>query len=147
MQAVVERKLPANDAANEASADWELVPSEAAEVRRLVAKLVASDLFRRAASASRRLTELPVLFRDSAGFLVEGKIDLLFEESGSWVVVDYKTDRWDRSVDRDTQARERYAPQLADYATAVRALGDSVRVGAAWILSARDGDAIPVPVD
>jgi ATP-dependent helicase/nuclease subunit A len=147
MQAVVERKLPANDAANEASADWELVPSEAAEVRRLVAKLVASDLFRRAASASRRLTELPVLFRDSAGFLVEGKIDLLFEESGSWVVVDYKTDRWDRSVDRDTQARERYAPQLADYATAVRALGDSIRVGAAWILSARDGDAIPVPVD
>lgn len=147
MQALVERRMPPNEAANEASADWELVPSDAAEVRRLVAKLVASDLFRRSANARRRLTEIPVLFRDSAGFLVEGKIDLLFEESGSWVVVDYKTDRWDRSVDRDSLARERYAPQLADYAAAVRALGEGVRVGAAWILSARDGEAIPVPVD
>ena len=78
---------------------------------------------------------------------VEGKIDLLFEEDGSWVVVDYKTDRWDRSVDRDALARERYGSQLADYAAAVRALGDNVRVNAAWILSARDGDAISVPVD
>jgi ATP-dependent helicase/nuclease subunit A len=147
MQAVVERRMLPNEAANEASADWELVPSEAAEVRRLVAKLVASDLFRRSATASRRLTELPVLFRDSVGFLVEGKIDLLFEESGTWVVVDYKTDRWDRSVDRDALARERYAPQLADYAAAVRALGEGVHVGAAWILSARDGEAISVPVD
>lgn len=146
MQAVVERQLPPNVAANEAGADWELAPPEAAEVRRLVGKLVASDLFRRSASASRRLTELPVLFRDSAGFLVEGKIDLLFEEGGSWVVVDYKTDRWDRAVDRDTLARERYASQLTDYAAAVRALGEGVRVGAAWILSARDGQAIPVPV-
>jgi ATP-dependent helicase/nuclease subunit A len=146
MQAVVERRMPPSEAANEASADWELAPSEASEVRRLVGKLVASDLFRRSASASRRLTELPVLFRDPAGFLVEGKIDLLFEESGTWVVVDYKTDRWDRSADRDAQARERYAPQLADYAAAVRALGEGVRVGAAWILSARDGEAIPVPL-
>jgi ATP-dependent exoDNAse (exonuclease V) beta subunit len=146
MQAVVERRMPPSEAANEASADWELAPSEASEVRRLVGKLVASDLFRRSASASRRLTELPVLFRDPAGFLVEGKIDLLFEEGGTWVVVDYKTDRWDRSADRDAQARERYAPQLADYAAAVRALGEGVRVGAAWILSARDGEAIPVPL-
>lgn len=147
MQALVERRMPPNEAANEASADWELAPSEASEVRRLVAKLVASDLFRRSANASRRLSEIPVLFRDSAGFLVEGKIDLLFEESGTWFVVDYKTDRWDRSVDRDALARQRYAPQLADYAAAVRALGEGVRVGAAWILSARDGEAIPVPVD
>ena len=147
MQAVVERQLPPNAAANEASADWELGPSEGAEVRRLVGKLVTSELFRRSATASRRLTELPVLFRDAAGFLVEGKIDLLFEEAGSWVVVDYKTDRWGRSVDRDTLARERYGSQLADYAAAVRALGDRVVVGAAWILSARDGEAISVPVE
>ncbi|HEU5248728.1 MAG TPA: UvrD-helicase domain-containing protein [Thermoanaerobaculia bacterium] len=147
MQAIVERSISPNGAANEASADWELQPSEASEVRRLVAKIVASDLFRRSANADRRLTELPVLFRDSSGFLVEGKIDLLFEESGNWVVVDYKTDRWDRSADRDALARERYSAQLADYATAVRALGEGIRVGTAWILSARDGAAIPVPLD
>ena len=47
MQAVVERSSPPNEAADEASAAWELVPAEASEVRRLVAKLVASDLFRR----------------------------------------------------------------------------------------------------
>jgi ATP-dependent helicase/nuclease subunit A len=147
MQAVVERAISPNEAANEASADWELVRSESSEVRRLVAKLVASDLFRRSATARRRMTELPVLFRDPAGFLVEGKIDLLFEENGTWVVVDYKTDRWGTAVDRDALARERYAPQLSDYAAAVRALGRDVRVGAAWILSARDGEAISVPVD
>jgi ATP-dependent exoDNAse (exonuclease V) beta subunit len=147
MQAIVERSISPNGAANEASADWELQPSEASEVRRLVAKIVASDLFRRSANADRRLTELPVLFRDSAGFLVEGKIDLLFEESGNWVVVDYKTDHWGRSADRDALARERYSAQLADYAAAVRALGEGVRVGTAWILSARDGAAIPVPLD
>ncbi|HLN93898.1 MAG TPA: PD-(D/E)XK nuclease family protein, partial [Thermoanaerobaculia bacterium] len=147
MQALVERGTSANAAANEASADWELAASEASEVRRLVGKIVASDLFRRSAHAGRRLTELPVLFRDSAGFLVEGKIDLLFEERGSWVVVDYKTDRWGRSADRDSLARERYTPQLQDYTAAVRALGEGIRVGAAWILSARDGEAIPVPLD
>jgi len=146
MQAHVERGTAPNDAANEASADWELAPSEASEVRRLVGKIVASELFRRSANASRRLTELPVLFRDPAGFLVEGKIDLLFEENGSWVVVDYKTDRWDRSVDRDALARERYTTQLADYAAALRALGEDVRVGTAWVLSARDGQAIPIPI-
>jgi len=81
--------------------------------------------------------------------LVEGRtfeIDLLFEENGSWVVVDYKTDRWDRSVDRDALARERYTTQLADYAAALRALGEDVRVGTAWVLSARDGQAIPIPI-
>jgi ATP-dependent helicase/nuclease subunit A len=146
MQAVVERSMSPKDAANEASADWELVPSEAAEVRRLVGKLVASELFRRSANAHRRLTEMPVLFRDRSGFLVEGKIDLLFEESGAWFIVDYKTDRWGRVADRDAVARERYAPQLADYAAAVHALGESVRVEGAWILSAQDGRAISVPL-
>ena len=147
MQAVVERSSSPEEAADEASAAWELVPAEASEVRRLVGKLVASDLFRRSGLASRRLTEIPVLFRDAAGFLVEGKIDLLFEEDGEWLVVDYKTDRWKSGGDRDDLARERYASQLNDYAAAVRALGKSAKVRSAWILSARDGDAIPVPID
>ena len=106
MQAVVERSSPPKEAADEASAAWELVPAEASEVRRLVGKLVASDLFRRSGLGSRRLTEIPVLFRDSADFLVEGKIDLLFEEDGEWLVVDYKTDRWKSKLERDDLARE-----------------------------------------
>ncbi|MEO8347607.1 MAG: UvrD-helicase domain-containing protein [Acidobacteriota bacterium] len=147
MQAIVERASPPREAADEARAAWELAPAESSEVRRLVGRLVASDLFQRSARAGRRLTETPVLFRDAAGFLVEGKIDLLFEEDGEWIVVDYKTDRWKGAAGRDDLARERYAPQLADYAAAVRALGKSAKVRSAWILSARDGDAIPVPID
>ena len=147
MQTVVERSSPPKEAADEASAVWELVPAEASEVRRLVGKLVASDLYRRSAEAPRRLTETPVLYRDAAGFLVEGKIDLLFEEEGEWIVVDYKTDRWKGAADRDALAQQRYSSQLLDYAAAVRALGKSARVRSAWILSARDGDAIPVPLE
>jgi hypothetical protein len=147
MQAVVERSSPPKEAADEACAAWELVPAEASEVRRLVGKLVASDLYRRSGKAPRRLAETPVLYRDAAGFLVEGKIDLLFEEDGEWIVVDYKTDRWKGAADRDALARERYSSQLLDYAAAVRALGKTARVRSAWILSARDGDAIPVPLE
>jgi ATP-dependent exoDNAse (exonuclease V) beta subunit len=147
MQAVVERSSAPKEAADEASAAWELVPAEASDVRRLVEKLVASELFRRSGLGSRRLTETPVLYRDGSGFLVEGKIDLLFEEDGEWIVVDYKTDRWKSGSGRDDLARERYASQLNDYAAAVRALGKSAKVRSAWILSARDGDAIPVPID
>ncbi|HZI66991.1 MAG TPA: UvrD-helicase domain-containing protein, partial [Thermoanaerobaculia bacterium] len=105
MQAIVERGSASREAADESGASWELAPAETSEVRRLVGKLVASDLFRRSARASRRLTETPVLFRDASGFLVEGKIDLLFEEDGEWLVVDYKTDRWKAGAGRDDLAR------------------------------------------
>jgi ATP-dependent exoDNAse (exonuclease V) beta subunit len=123
-------------AAEEAAAAWELDAERAREAGQLVARLVASDLFARSAAAARRFAELPVLFRDTAGFLVEGKIDLLFEEGPGLVVVDYKTDR-------DLQKRmPEYEAQLADYTAAIGAIGLSQPVVAAYLLSARDGRAI-----
>ncbi len=51
------------------------------------------------------------------GTLIEGVVDLAFEEAGQWVVVDYKTDRElsgapDRSIDG-------YRLQVAAYTRAV----------------------------
>jgi ATP-dependent helicase/nuclease subunit A len=72
----------------------------------------------------RRFVELPVLFRDDAldgSPLVEGKIDLLFEEDDGWVVVDWKTDRIPTAAAR-AEREALYAPQLASYARALAAV-------------------------
>ena len=54
--------------------------------------------------------------------LLQGIIDLLFEdESGKWILVDYKTDR-DNDPDR---ARERYQLQLDLYSEAVESITHS----------------------
>jgi ATP-dependent helicase/nuclease subunit A len=53
------------------------------------------------------------------GTLVEGVVDLAFEEDGGWVVVDYKTDR-----EIATAGEEQYRRQVAVYASAIaRATG------------------------
>ncbi len=73
-----------------------LDPASAAEAAVLVERLLAHPVVARARAARRRFVELPVLFRDDAlegAPLVEGKIDLLFEEEDGWVVVDWKPAR------------------------------------------------------
>jgi ATP-dependent helicase/nuclease subunit A len=53
------------------------------------------------------------------GTLVEGVVDLAFEEDGRWVVVDYKTD-----AELAADGEERYRRQIGVYATAIaRATG------------------------
>ena len=46
--------------------------------------------------------------------MVEGIVDLAFEEQGAWTVVDYKTDRELAAVGED-----RYRRQVALYASAI----------------------------
>jgi len=46
----------------------------------------------RARASARCLRELPVTLRLDEGHIMEGNIDLAFEEGGAWHVVDYKTD-------------------------------------------------------
>ena len=46
--------------------------------------------------------------------MVEGIVDLAFEEQGAWTVVDYKTDR-----ELATLGEERYRRQVALYAQAI----------------------------
>ncbi len=59
-------------------------------------RLFAHDLLARAAAAQTRGTcrrETPVTAVMPDGTMVEGVVDLAFEEQGVWTVVDYKTDR------------------------------------------------------
>ena len=48
------------------------------------------------------------------GTIVEGVVDLAFEEDGVWTVVDYKTDR-----ELATMGEGRYRRQIALYASAI----------------------------
>jgi ATP-dependent helicase/nuclease subunit A len=115
---------------------------ERAEVRRLVERLIGDPCVSRALVARRRFVELPILFRDGAGPespLIEGKIDLLFEEDDGLVLVDWKTDR----VDTPTLLAERtalYQSQLDAYARGLEAaLGPKARVKERLLVFARAG--------
>ncbi len=59
--------------------------------------------------------EAEVGFDHDAEVIVQGSIDLCFLESGEWVLVDYKTDRYQA----DDEIAERYRPQLRLYAHAL----------------------------
>ncbi|MGE0702705.1 MAG: 3'-5' exonuclease, partial [Vicinamibacterales bacterium] len=88
-------------------------------VRRAVAtveRVLRHDVLRRAARASRRgaaRRETPVTCRMPDGTLLEGIVDLAFEEDGRWTVVDYKTDR------DVAGSEEEYRRQVALYAAAI----------------------------
>ena len=76
-----------------------------------------SDVGQRVALASRRGVlhkEQPfVVSQDDT--LVQGIIDVYFEEDGEWIVLDYKTDR----LYREEEYKERYQVQLDYYAKAL----------------------------
>ena len=58
--------------------------------------------------------EAPVTLLMPDGWLVEGVVDLAFEEGGRWIVVDYKTD-WELAGADEA----RYRRQVALYASAI----------------------------
>ena len=80
------------------------------------------DQVRTAHAAGRCYRELPLIWQAADGVLVEGTIDLAFEEPGAapggrrFVVLDFKTDR-----ELDAEG-ERYRRQLAIYCQALIAL-------------------------
>jgi ATP-dependent exoDNAse (exonuclease V) beta subunit len=134
-----ERALPLDEALD--ASTRELLPEERSETARLVRRLAVDPIVARALAARRRFVELPILFRDDgiAGSpLVEGKIDLLFEEDDGWVIVDWKTDRLDSLATRALR-ESLYRPQLDAYGRGFRALlGPSVRVKASLLVFARE---------
>jgi ATP-dependent helicase/nuclease subunit A len=92
------------------------------EAVRVVEAVRASPLWVRALAAKRRLVEVPFAIKvrsDELGIadgppetLLQGAIDLLFEEEDGWVIVDYKSD----TVTDNLEALTRfYRPQLAHY--------------------------------
>jgi ATP-dependent exoDNAse (exonuclease V) beta subunit len=58
--------------------------------------------------------ETPVTCRLPDGSMIEGVVDLAFEEDGAWTIVDYKTDR-----EIETAGEDRYRRQVALYAMAI----------------------------
>ena len=90
-----------------------------------VERVLSMPLVERARRAPRVWRELPLWFPDGA-YLVEGQVDLVFEEDGKLVVVDYKSD-----AIADEQALEQaahHAPQLQLYGRGLtQAIGLAVR--------------------
>lgn len=88
--------------------------------RRLADKFQNHELGRRAARAECVAKELSFVFA-VGGPVLRGTIDLLFEEGGERILVDYKTDSVPRA--RLRAAAERYAPQLQLYAAGLALSG------------------------
>ena len=75
----------------QAQAAAEGVPAQADAIARLVRRALDSSIVQRALDSKRWWRETPVAGPVGDG-IVEGFIDLLFEEDDGYVIVDYKTD-------------------------------------------------------
>jgi ATP-dependent exoDNAse (exonuclease V) beta subunit len=94
-----------------------LTPEEATTAADVAERVLAHELLARARRAMARgacRRETPVTCTLPDGTLVEGVVDLAFEERGAWTVVDYKTDR-----EIAASGEERYRRQVALYASAI----------------------------
>jgi ATP-dependent exoDNAse (exonuclease V) beta subunit len=92
----------------------------------VVSKLLRDPLFdrvRQAERAGRCDRELPIAWKAPDGTLVEGTIDLVFEDLNGLTVVDFKTDR-ELSIDL-----RRYTRQLTVYCRALAALRNTAARG------------------
>ena len=110
----------------QAQAAAEGVPDRAPEIVRLVRGALSSPLVQRALDSKRYWRETPVAGPVGDG-IVEGFIDLLFEEEDGFVIVDFKTDDL-KSDERMERAVSRYRLQGGAYALALtKATGVKVK--------------------
>ena len=94
-----------------------LTEEDAAAAAAAVERLLTHAVLVRARAADARgacRRETPVTLTMADGTVVEGIVDLAFEEAGTWTVVDYKTDR-----EIASSGVERYRRQVALYASAI----------------------------
>jgi ATP-dependent helicase/nuclease subunit A len=90
-------------------------PGEADAAAELVTRVLGTPLLRRAARSPRCRREVPVTMSGPDAALVEGVADLIFEENGGSVVVEFKTD-----IEIGEKGLERYRRQVGFYVAAVR---------------------------
>jgi ATP-dependent helicase/nuclease subunit A len=120
------------------------------EVLRTVAGVRESDLWKRALRARRCLVEVPFALpvdstelglRPSPAITVlQGAIDLVFEEEDGWVLIDYKSDTIDGNRDA---LLEFYEPQIVQYQRRWRTLtGRETRAGLYFI---QTGETVWIP--
>jgi ATP-dependent exoDNAse (exonuclease V) beta subunit len=117
-----------------------LEPEAAARAAQLCAELLAHPLADRVRRSPRVLRELRVWLPEE-GELVEGVVDLAFEEDGGLVVVDWKTDAI--AADQAIDQAAHHAPQLRLYARAL-ALATGLRVRERLVYFTTVARAIPV---
>ncbi len=94
-----------------------LSEADAAAAARVAQQVLRHDIIARARAAEDRGScrrETSVSWSTSDGTLVEGIVDLAFEENGRWVIVDYKSDRV-----LAADGEDRYRRQISLYATAI----------------------------
>ena len=117
------------------------IPERGAEVERLARRAIDSPVVRRAVNSGRYWREVPVAVPIAHGSL-QGFIDLMFEEDGRLVVVDYKTDNLRDQYD---SIGESYRMQGAAYALALhRSTG--MQVKEVIFLFPREEPAVEVPL-
>jgi ATP-dependent exoDNAse (exonuclease V) beta subunit len=83
-----------------------------------VQAVLAHPLFHRARNAAQQgrcRREVPIAWRDPDGFLIEGVVDLAFEEGKVWMVIDFKTD------EEFLGNEPAYRRQVGMYAAAIQA--------------------------
>jgi len=93
-------------------------PDDLEDLEALVGSVRGSDTWKRAQAATARLAEAPfALTSETAGAttIIEGVIDLAFEEPDGWVIVDYKTDVIEED-DNFAARRRQYRAQVDAYA-------------------------------
>jgi len=119
------------------------IPDKRVEIERLARAALASDLVQRAAKAPRCYREVPfaIKVRDT---VLEGTVDLAFEDPAGLHIVDYKTDAV-AAADAPAHA-EHYRPQVAAYALAVREVFGRLPQSAT-LLFLRPNCAVPISID
>ena len=84
---------------------------EVASAAAVVSSVLGHEIVARARAASAVRRETPVTFVTDDGTLLEGTVDLAFEEGGRWMVVDFKTGR---ELEESLDAYQRQVRLYAD---------------------------------
>lgn len=121
-----------------AQAAIEGIPGQESLIESLCRSALDSDVVRLAAQA-RHWREVYVGVPESEGVL-EGFIDLLYEDGEGLSIVDYKTDAWRDETDLQDKV-DRYRVQMQAYSRAVRETVGKEITGTTLLFLSRDGQA------
>ena len=102
-----------------------------------------SPLIRRAAASDTVHRELPLATIESGETktkITEGVADLLFQDQGGWILVDYKSDQH-----IPPERRQTYERQVQTYASMLQKTG--LPVAEAYLLQTKTGNPIPIPLN
>lgn len=116
-----------------AQAAAEGIPQRAGDVARLVRQACESDPVRRAVASGRYWREVPI-GAPTDGAVLEGFIDLLFEGTDGYEVIDYKTD--DVRPDEFESRMDHYRKQGEAYSELVRTITGKTPIGVSFVFAA-----------